>query len=218
MDVERFLPRTWPGLVALIAVALFFGGAVTFFATERADAPPGSSSVDVGFLQDMSTHHDQALALSATELANGDASGAKIFAHEIIQQQSYELGLMARQLDAWGYSRHQRPDTAMAWMGAPTPADEMPGMASPAELDALQDAAGDHADALFLALMIDHHRGGVHMASAAADSAKDPWVQEIAERMARTQGKELNEMRAAQQRLDLTDEPAGYTPGPFHHR
>lgn len=217
MDVERFLPRGWPSLLALIAVAGFFGGAVTYFVTAQAGAPPAASSVDVGFLQDMGAHHDQALAMAATELANGEAPGAMLFAEEIIQQQSYELGLMDRQLDEWGYSRQQRPEDAMAWMDASTPVDEMPGMASPDELEALQSASGERADALFLALMIDHHRGGAEMAAAAARSAEDPWVREIAARIGRIQAREIDEMRAAQRRLGLDDQPEGYLPGPVHH-
>lgn len=216
MDVERFLPRGWLGLVSLVGAFAFLGAALTYFAMERSDEPPGASSVDVGFLQDMISHHEQALALSTSELLNGEASEVQLFAREILQQQSYEIGMMDRQLADWGFSRQNRPEVAMAWMAMEFAPDEMPGMADPDELAALRNADGEDADALFLALMADHHRGGVDMAKAAAEAATDPWVRDLAERMARNQAIEINEMDAARQRVGLDANPAGYTPGPFH--
>lgn len=217
LNVDRFLPRSWLGLAGLILAFAFLGGAVTYFVGERGDSPPGASSADVGFLQDMITHHEQALTLSLSQVENGTATsgGARIFAKEILQQQSWEIGLMQRQLGIWGYRREDRPAMVMEWMGMATPADEMPGLASDAELAALREASGEQADALFIALMQDHHRGGVAMAEAAAERASDPWVRELAERMARNQAIEINEMEAARGRTGLPEDPVGYQPGPL---
>jgi hypothetical protein len=44
--------------------------------------------------------------------------------------------------------------------------DDMPGMASDADLQKLRDASGREAEILFLQLMIEHHKGGVEMAEA----------------------------------------------------
>ena len=215
MDVERLLPRSWFGLAGLVAAFAFLGGAITYFVTERRDAPPSGSSVDVGFLQDMITHHEQALALSVSEIQNGTTPEARLFAKEILQQQSWEIGMMQRQLEQWDARREDRPATAMEWMGMPVAADEMPGLASDDELRALRQADGAAADALFLALMQDHHRGGVAMAEAAAAQASDPWVRDLAARMARNQAIEINEMDAARRRAGLPDDPPGYEPGPL---
>lgn len=213
MAVERLLPRSWLGLASLVVAFAFLGGAITYFVAERSNAPPSESSVDVRFLQDMVTHHEQALALSVSEIQNGTTSEARLFAREILQQQSWEIGMMHRQLEQWGARREHRPATAMEWMGMPVPADNMPGLASDDELRALREADGAEADALFLALMQDHHRGGVAMAEAAAEQASDPWVRDLAERMARNQTIEINEMDAARRRAGLPDDPAGYQPG-----
>lgn len=215
MNIDRVMPRSWLALGCLVGAFAFLGAALSYAITERADAPPGPGSTDVGFLQDMITHHEQARALSYSELENGTSEDIKVFAREIIQQQSYEIGMMDRMLDEWGYARENRPDTAMEWMGMGVSPQQMPGMASGAELQALQDANGEDADALFLALMKDHHRGGVAMATAAADSAGAPWVRDLAARMARNQAIEINEMDAARDRAGLTDVPDGYEPGPF---
>lgn len=215
MDVERFVPRNWLGLIGLIGAVAFLGAAVTYAVVERGDRPPAESSADVGFLRDMSSHHEQALALATSELQNGTSPEAQLFAREILQQQSWELGAMHRQLQLWGRQRDGSTDEAMAWMDMPTPVDAMPGMASDDELAALRKSEGAEADALFIALMQDHHRGGVAMATAAAEQVSDPWVKALAERMARNQAIEIREMESARGRAELTDEPAGYEPGPF---
>lgn len=215
MDIEKFMPRNWMGLIGLIVAFAFLGAAVTYAVVERDDRPPAETSADVGFLRDMSAHHEQALALATSELQNGTAPEAQLFAREILQQQSWELGAMHRQLQLWGRQRDGSTDEAMAWMDMPTPVEAMPGMASEAELAALRQADGADADALFIALMQDHHRGGVAMATAAADRVSDPWVKALAERMARNQVLEIREMDSARRRAELTDEPAGYEPGPF---
>ena len=44
--------------------------------------------------------------------------------------------------------------------------DDMPGMASDADLHKLRNASGVEAEILFLQLMIEHHKGGVEMAEA----------------------------------------------------
>ena len=215
MDLDRFLPRTWLSLVGLVGAMMFLGASVTYFVSERTDRPPNASSADVGFLQDMISHHEQALTLSLSEIDNGTTPEARLFAKEILQQQSWEIGLMQRQLEQWGYRRESRPPVAMEWMGMPSPPSEMPGMASDNELRALREAEGVAADALFLALIEDHHRGGVAMADTASEQVSDPWVRDLAQRMARNQAIEINEIEAARQRADLPDDPDDYDPGPF---
>lgn len=215
MDIDRYVPRTWFALACLAGAFAFLGAAVTYFVIEREDRPPSPSSADVGFLQDMLTHHEQAVTLSVWELQNGTTPTAQTFAREVMQQQSWEMGQMQRRLQEWGYTREERAETAMEWMGMATDPDQMPGLASDAELEALREAQGAEADALFMALMKDHHRGGVAMAAAAAERAADPWVRELADRMARNQAIEINEMQAARTRTGLDDDPEGYEPGPF---
>jgi uncharacterized protein (DUF305 family) len=56
---------------------------------------------------------------------------------------------------------------------------------------------------LFLTLMIDHHRGGVHMASYAAEHAGDEDVRQLAARIARNQEMEIEELEVAGARYGL---------------
>jgi uncharacterized protein (DUF305 family) len=96
---------------------------------------------------------------------------------------------------------HRADRTTMAWMGMPTPLRQMPGMATPEQVEALRDAKGAEADRLFLELMTQHHLGGAHMSEFAAAEAADPKVRELAQRMATNQRIEVNEYQLALERV-----------------
>ncbi|HKA84662.1 MAG TPA: DUF305 domain-containing protein [Acidimicrobiales bacterium] len=194
---------------AILAAALVFVGIAIGLVAAR-DRPPGEGSVDVGFLQDMLTHHDQALGVATLVVANGEDPTVRSYAREILVFQGYEIGIMTQMLDDWGHSRSERSDQAMAWMAMPVPVEQMPGLLSDEQLDQLQAASGAELDALFLDLMADHHRGGLHMAEYAARNAGDGDVRELAARIARNQAGEINEYRALAERngYDIEIEPA----------
>ena len=119
---------------------------------------------------------------------------------------------MDQQLANWGQAQERPGTTAMAWMGMPVDAADMPGMASEAEIAALGEARGHDADALFIPLMQEHHRGGVHMAEYAAENAESEFVRTLAERMARNQRIEINALEGARLRANLPANPPGYAP------
>jgi len=122
------------------------------------------------------------------------------------------MGLMQQQLADWGLPATDPNPEAMEWMGMPVATDQMTGMASEAELTALTGARGRDADALFVPLMQDHHRGGVHMATYAATHAESEFVRSLATRMARNQRIEVNELEQARARAGLPESPPGYEP------
>jgi uncharacterized protein (DUF305 family) len=195
--------------VALVVALCFLAGAAGW--TVGRGRPPGRGSTDVGFLYDMINHHHQAVAMSRTELFRGETQGATIFAEEILRFQSYEIGLMSQMLAEWGHAVEDPPEIAMAWMGHAVHPDAMPGMATPDELDRLEAASGREADALFLALMADHHAGAVDMAETAAREAADGDVRALADRMARAQRFEVRELLGAATRAGLDTTPPGLT-------
>jgi uncharacterized protein (DUF305 family) len=203
--------------VVMVAAIAFLAGAVGFMlGVARADPDsPSANSVDVGFLLDMDSHHQQAIQMSLLELRHGSDATIKGFATDIHYFQGYEIGAMERQLELWGVSPQDRPSTAMRWMGHPTPVEDMPGLATAEEMHALGNARGSEADALFVRLMQDHHRGGIDMAEYAVDHARSAFVRELAGRMARTQTLEIKEMEGVLKRSGLNLSPAGWTPGPF---
>lgn len=192
----------------LVAAVLFLGAAVGYLIGVRG-SQTASNAVDVGFLTDMSEHHDQAVQMAIMELTHGQDPTVKGFAQDVLLFQRSELGEMAVLLADHGAIRpeYDTARTAMAWMDMPAEMGSMPGMASAEELTGLGAARGDAADRLFLSLMSAHHEGGVHMAQFAAEHAADPRVRELAGRMAKYQSVEIREYAMAQQRLGVT--PAG---------
>jgi uncharacterized protein (DUF305 family) len=202
-------------LVLLPLALLFLAGMIGW--TLRAPTRPGPDSVDVGFAQDMISHHDQAVEMAIAELQDGVEPLARHFAQEIVISQRYEIGLLTAWLRDWGYDPADRPATAMGWMshGAgghhdmsgmsdqAITSETMPGMASAEEMAALHASVGRDTDARFLRLMKAHHEGGIPMAEDAAANADAPKVRELATRIAKLQRTEVAEMTQAQRRLGL---------------
>lgn len=176
------------------------------------DARPGRrSAVDTGFAQDMSLHHEQALTMARLALSRGSPR-VQALAQGIVNQQLRELGVMQGWLMLWDAPLMAGRDD-MAWMRdayARSPqrepeydrfiegcirGDGMPGLATPAQLEALADvrneAAFDHA---FLALMVRHHQGAVVMARFASEHAGLATVRDFARGVAAEQQQELGQM------------------------
>jgi len=212
--VAMFAPKSRAQAAIGVLALMFLAGSIGFLAgTMRANTTPAGDSADVGFLFDMTAHHEQAVLLAKMQLSRGSDPFVTSMANEIVSLQSYEIGLMRMRLGMWGYEPSERTQNPMTWMGMSMPdASSMPGMASQDELDALRAASGARADELFLALMRDHHLGGVAMAEAAADRAEDPWIIEAASQMARVQASEIAEMDMARDRALLDPAPPGYVP------
>jgi uncharacterized protein (DUF305 family) len=204
-------PRQVPwGPIGLVVALLFLAGCIGWFAASRSSSDE-LNAVDRGFLVDMSDHHDQAVQLALYELANGEDPVALDFAMEVVLFQRQELGQMAMLMAQDGLAR---PDldlerTAMDWMGMGTPLAYMPGWVPEDRMQALRDAEGLEADLLFLELLQEHHRGGVHMAEYEAANGSDPALRELAGRMARNQTIEVNEYQNVLDRLrGTTSDPS----------
>ncbi|MFD5895901.1 DUF305 domain-containing protein [Streptomyces sp. NPDC060366] len=68
-------------------------------------------------------------------------------------------------------------------------------MATREQLDRLRAAKGREAEVLYLQLMIPHHQGGVAMAKAAMNQARDRQVVALADGIARAQQSDIRLMR-----------------------
>jgi uncharacterized protein (DUF305 family) len=195
--------------VAVLGVALaFLGFAVGVFVTR--DRPPGADSADVGFLQDMISHHEQAIEVSRLVEQYGEDPTVRSFATDVLGLQSYEIGVMTEKLRRWSFTPSDRSDQAMAWMDMPVPVDQMPGRLTDEEMAEISQARGTELDQLFLEKMAEHHRGGIHMAQAATQLVDDDDIRALAERMVRNQSSEINEYRGTARTLgfDIDIEPA----------
>ena len=196
-------------IVLLVVSAAVLMGAIGFVVGEQR-GKGSNNSADVGFLQDMRIHHEQAvnmglIYLDASSIAapgSPDAADSspsrgtlRLIAREIIVNQSSESGRMVQLLRQFGANETNESDQVMAWMDEPTPLAQMPGYASDEQLVALRNARGAEADTLFAELMIAHHEGGVHMAEHVAMHGANDEVVAMAESMARAQKGEIAEMK-----------------------
>ena len=79
-----------------------------------------SSDVDVGFLQDMRVHHEQAVLMSDIFLSRPDIDDQLVPVAQSIQfGQSIEIGIMLQLLRDMGAPTESDDGQAMAWMGMP---------------------------------------------------------------------------------------------------
>jgi uncharacterized protein (DUF305 family) len=168
-----------------------------------APAVPATDSVDVGFSQDMTVHHQQAVTMASWERDHTTDPVVHQLAADIEATQTAQIGRMQGWLELWG-APALPTGGHMAWMTEPShthtqaPADgvtTMPGMASDEELAAMRAASGPRLDVLFLQLMLRHHQGGAGMLEYAAERAAVPQVRNLAAQMLRSQTTEADYLR-----------------------
>ena len=184
-----------PFNIGLIAVTAALIAGMIGWMIGDAGADRDGSTVDVGFLQDMREHHEQAVGMSFMYLALDDTQpGLRAVARGIAFGQGIEIGRMIQLLRDFGEAEVNEAETAMDWMGHPMPAGQMPGLASEEELDALGAVGGAEADRLFVELMVRHHAGGIEMAEYAASHGSSAEVREMAAAIAGSQRDEVAEL------------------------
>jgi len=206
---DRREPR-WvrPLIVTAAVLALLLVGATGGLLLGRAGTPtvPAADSVDVGFLQDMSVHHQQAVEMAGWERDHTADPQLRQLAFDIESTQTAQIGRMQGWLEMWGAPAQPVGRPYMTWMTT-TPsaghqhtvssagAATMPGMASAEDLKNLRAATGPPLDVLFLQLMLRHHEGGAGMLSDAAQNASQPEVRNLATQMLSSQAAEADYMK-----------------------
>lgn len=165
---------------------------------DNQSTPSVLNPTEIGFAQDMLSHHQQAL-LMVQRLDPGVDASIKSLAQQISDAQRVEIGTML----GWLRLANASPTNPnpMEWMATDESAAHqhssdglMPGMATLAELDALSAAHGADAETLFLQLMQRHHLGGVAMAEAADHLLAAGAVKEAARGMITAQNQEAGIM------------------------
>ena len=127
-------------LIALLVCCSVLAGGLGFILGER-NVIARPNSIDVGFLHDMRTHHEQAVEMSLVMLDKQDISPAlRVIAKEIAFGQGIDIGRMIQLLREFGASEANETDVAMSWMNEPVPPERMPGMATVSDAQALQSA------------------------------------------------------------------------------
>ena len=179
------------GVVLVLLLAGALGGLVLGQRTTPSYGPP-AGSIDVGFLQDMTVHHTQAVQMAVWERSNTTDPALRQLAFDIESTQNQQLGMMQGWLRLWNQPTEAAPGHYMAWMGMPAPV--MPGMASDEDLARFRSQTGPALDVAFLQLMLRHHRGGLSMMQEEAARGSVPVVVQLARSMVASQTAEADTM------------------------
>ncbi|MET7329285.1 DUF305 domain-containing protein [Nonomuraea sp. NPDC005650] len=165
----------------------------TLSPSEAATAVPSATAnaADIKYVQDMIVHHRQALDMSLLAPSRADSAQLKSLASRIKDAQGPEIQFMT----TWLREQQQTvPDHHAAHEG-------MPGMATPAQLEALKAAKGKDFDRMFLDLMINHHLGAIKMSEQVLTSGSHIRVEELASDVSVTQAAEIRRMQQMQSAL-----------------
>ncbi|MEV6502333.1 DUF305 domain-containing protein [Streptomyces prunicolor] len=185
------------------ATALVAAGAITYAVAEdgggSSNSPtPTADSADAGFARDMAVHHQQAVEMSYIVRDRTKDVEVRRLAYDIAQTQANQRGMLLGWLDLWGLPKVSA-DPPMTWMGMGDMASGkdgalMPGMATNTELKKLNTLSGKPAEVLFLQLMTDHHKGGIHMAEGCVEKCRVGVEKRLAQGMVDAQQSEIQLM------------------------
>lgn len=183
--------------IALGLATLILGGGIGY-AVGHGAATPDNNAVDIGFLQDMRYHHDQAVQIAYHYITKTEDPNPRIalLAEEILLGQQLENGRMVQMLRDFNATEANDTGTSMTWMGMAVPTEQMTGLATDEELQAFAAASGDEAVREFATLMIAHHEGGIHMAEYVIEHGASPAVRSMAQSMVKGQTSEVAELQA----------------------
>ncbi|MGQ0843000.1 MAG: DUF305 domain-containing protein [Sporichthyaceae bacterium] len=173
-------------------------------ATSAAPAADATFNIaDVSFAQQMIPHHSQAVRMAALADTRAKDPKVKKLAKEILSAQGPEIETMQGLLDTWqqpsapdmaGMDHSSMSPEAMAAMGT----GSMPGMATDKDLSKLAAVKGAAFDKLFLALMLEHHRGALEMAETQRAEGKATEALALAEDIETAQAEEIARMEKLQ--------------------
>ncbi len=160
------------------------------------------SEGDVKFMQGMISHHAQALEMSELVEQRTNREAMELMSQRIALSQEDEIEMMQdwlreRDLMVPEVGAHNMESHAM-----------MPGMATAEEMAELEAASGPEFDALFLQLMIKHHKGALTMVEELLDqrgSAQDSVLFAFTSDVTADQASEIDRMNAML---------AGFSPDP----
>jgi len=176
----------------------------------------GFTTDDVRFMQHMLVHHAQAVEMVELLHQHGTHATVKRLGERIALSQAAEMDLMREWLTSRGQPE-TAPDLHAGHMGhgehaghaAPSDVPLMPGMLSPAQMQALAAARGPAFDRLFLEGMIQHHRGALDMVDelmGAPNAGEEPMLSDLLSSIVADQSAEILRMQNLLSDLNPTAE------------
>ena len=179
-------------------------GATNHDASDLQTAGNGDTfnEADVEFASQMIPHHAQAIQMVVLTQGRPLDPPVATLADRIRAAQAPEVEQMVDWLTAWG---EEVPETSMDHsnaghdMSEMTPMegmDDMPGMMTNEEMQALMDAPDAEFQDMWLEMMIRHHEGAVEMAQTEQEDGHYEAAVKLASKIETAQEVEIDEMRA----------------------
>jgi uncharacterized protein (DUF305 family) len=190
MSITRRSTRAAGGgaLVLSLALALSACGGS---AAPAADAGAQHNDADVGFVQMMVPHHEQAIEMAEIAHERTQSTEVRALAEEIRAAHDPQLTALTGLLESWGAAPADDGMAGMEGMGH----SGMSGMTGQGGMDALAGASGAAFDSMFLEMMIVHHESAVADAQRAVAEGTNPQAKDLAAQIVSSQTAELDQMR-----------------------
>lgn len=209
MRTQRPLFRaTWAaaGLAVLLTLSACGGN-------DEADAPQKLSETehnkaDVTFATDMIQHHAQALSMVDLTMDRNLEPEVQELADSIRAAQSPEIETMSGWLQEWGeevpstmrdhvnggHEGHGDGEDSSMSDSMEAMDDDMPGMMSAEDMDALENASDAEFSDMWLTMMIEHHEGAIEMSETEQDEGRFKPAVDLAGTIVESQTAEIDTM------------------------
>ncbi|THF66043.1 DUF305 domain-containing protein [Deinococcus sp. Arct2-2] len=185
--MTRRRPSISPAVLAASALAVAALLAAFLLLAPRL-AKPSEASTETRFVREMIQHHAQAVDMATRIRDRSTDRTLRSLALDIQLSQQEQIGQMRGWLTLWG----------LPWGGAGMSSEHaaMMGMATPTEVNSLDESTPAQAEREFLQLMIRHHQGAVAMVKPVLTERVRPEVLALARQIASTQAAEIRLMTA----------------------
>ena len=162
------------------------------------------NAADVAFAGDMIQHHAQALAMVDLTMDRPLDPEVEALTEDIRAAQAPEIETLAGWLTDWD---EQIPETIRDHVNAGNGAGDlsdsmedvdhgdMPGMMSPEDVDALENASDTEFQEMWLEMMIEHHEGAIEMAKAEQEDGRYKPAVDLAGDIVDSQSQEVATMQ-----------------------
>ena len=135
------------------------------------------------FLKEMIHHHESAVEMAKLATTNTKRAELNKLGHDIIAAQKAEIDQMTGWLKKDGESAGLM--------------EQMPGMEKMMKaMEDLKKAKDAEFDKMFLAMMIEHHKGAIAMSKLVPDRTDRAELKELASKIIKEQKKDIEQMKA----------------------
>lgn len=160
------------------------------------------NDADVDFATGMIPHHAQALSMVDMTRDRKLSAKAQALVDGIREAQAPEIETMVDWLTEWG---EEVPATMRDHVNAghgdhdmgdsmEHTEEDMPGMMSAEDMQALEDASDADFEAMWMEMMIEHHEGAIEMAETESDDGQYRPAVELADAIIEAQEAEIERM------------------------